>query len=517
MVLGSSETLGTQSNLFTTVDPKLKIYRRVTVADVNEPFNYPIAFSPSKISVAGTPPSVRAVQNIQTLTDQLMLQQFSPTGVLVNTNGDIIYISGHIGKYLEPAVGKANMNIFAMLMESLSNDFAFAFRQSVMKKETVVLQNIKAESNGGSYTLDVTIKYLQKPEALHGMIMVIFKEVPASSNLILTPHSEINTLPGLNHTEMAKELKIAREKLQATLEEMQTSEEELKSTNEELQFTNEELQSTNEEVISSKEEMQSMNEELQTLNTELQLKVDDFTNVSNDMKNLLNSTDIATVFLDLDLKIRRYTFQATKIFKLIKSDIGRPITDLVSDLIYPGLEFDALTVLKSLLFIKKQMLTTDGRWFSIRIMPYRTFDDKADGLVITFFNITDLKQTELKLQENEQLNRLLFDTSPDVLIRLSNDWKIVDFNPQAENYFGKKRGDVLNQNYIQKLIPEKVRKKTQNDLKKLLLSLEENTFRMQTLAAGGKQADELWSVFVIVNSLKIPTGMILLLRKNLKK
>ena len=250
-----------------------------------------------------------------------------------------------------------------------------------------------------------------------------------------------------------------REEMQSTLEEMQTSQEELKSTNEELQSTNEELQSTNEELTTSKEEMQSLNEELQTVNAELQSKVDDFSRVNNDMKNLLNSTDIATLFLDKELNIRRYTNQATKIFKLIKSDIGRPFTDLVSDLIYPELAADALEVLRTLVFIQKQIPAKDGRWFSIRIMPYRTFDDRIDGLVITFINISDLKEVEIKLHETEQMNRFLLNSSSDIIIKLSTDWKILEFNPEAEKFFGKKRKDAVNQNFIQMFIPEQVQKK----------------------------------------------------------
>ena len=256
--------------------------------------------------------------------------------------------------------------------------------------------------------------------------------------------------------------------MQNTLEEMQTSQEELKSTNEELQSTNEELQSTNEELTTSKEEMQSLNEELQTVNAELQSKVDEFSRVNNDMKNLLNSTDIATLFLDKELNIRRYTNQATKIFKLIKSDIGRPFTDQVSDLIYPELAADALEVLRTLVFIQKQIPTRDGRWFFIRIMPYRTFDDRIDGLVITFINISDLKQVEVKLHETEQINRLLLNSSSDIIIKLSTDLKILEFNPEAEKFFGKKHEDAVNQNFIQMFVPEQVRKKTEKDLNKLL-------------------------------------------------
>ena len=239
--------------------------------------------------------------------------------------------------------------------------------------------------------------------------MIIFTDVPEIHESEPGIKKGKKTIASIRQSELENELQHTREEMQSTLEEMQTSQEELKSTNEELQSTNEELQSTNEELTTSKEEMQSLNEELQTVNAELQSKVDDFRRVNNDMKNLLNSTDIATLFLDKELNIRRYTNQATKIFKLIKSDIGRPFTDLVSDLIYPELAADASEVLRTLVFIQKQIATRDGRWFSIRIMPYRTFDDRIDGLVITFINISDLKQLEIKLPGKRTVESFAFE------------------------------------------------------------------------------------------------------------
>ncbi|MCA1744579.1 MAG: PAS domain-containing protein [Bacteroidales bacterium] len=193
------------------------------------------------------------------------------------------------------------------------------------------------------------------------------------------------------------ELQRANEELQGTREEMQTTQEELKSTNEEMQSTNEELQSTNEELTTSKEEMQSLNEELQTVNIELQNKVADYMLADNDMKNLLNSTDIATLFLDKKLNIRRFTNQLTKLFKVRSTDIGRPFTDMVTDLQYPEIKADALKVLKTLIFKEVDVSTHDQRWFTVRIMPYRTFDDHIDGLVLTFIDITKAKKAEAEL------------------------------------------------------------------------------------------------------------------------
>jgi len=513
MVLGSSETLGTQSHLFTSLDSKLKIYKRSLTSLVPELYDFPSSFSRNKpANVENTTP-VKSVSNIQNLADQMLLKHFSPAGVLVNDNGDIIYTSGRTGKYLEPAVGKANLNIFAMLREGLREEFPVAFRKAIMKKEAVVLNNIRVGTNGDSLTINVNIQWIDKPEALSGTVLIIFTDVPEIETARLQTGKGKKLLSSIRQSELEKELQHTREEMQSTLEEMQTSQEELKSSNEELQSTNEELQSTNEELTTSKEEMQSLNEELQTVNAELQSKVDEFSRVNNDMKNLLNSTDIATLFLDKELNIRRFTNQATKIFKLIKSDIGRPFTDQVSDLIYPDLASDALEVLRTLVYIEKQIPTRDGRWYFIRIMPYRTLDDRIEGLVITFINISDLKQTEVKLHETEQINRLLINSSSDVIIELSTDFIILEYSPEAEKIFGKTREEALNRNYIQMFVPEPARKKSEKDLKKLLNEWPGGKLKMQIIERNNKISEVEWSAGVLQNNLKNVTGIILSLKK----
>jgi len=513
MLLGSAETLGTQSALFTHVDTKLKIFKRSITTHTPDLYDFPSSFSRTKTTNVEKQVPARSNQNIQTLADQLLLQNFSPAGVLVNENGDVIYISGHTGRYLEPAVGKANLNIFAMLREGLRNEFPAAFRKAIMKKENVVLHNIKVGTNGGTRTLNINIQSIDKPEPLSGTVLIIFTDVPEITDVKLPGKKGKKTFSSIRQLELETELQHSHEEMQNTFEEMQTTQEELKSTNEELQSTNEELQSTNEELTTSKEEMQSLNEELQTVNAELQSKVDDYSRVNNDMKNLLNSTDIATLFLDKDLNIRRYTNQATKIFKLIKGDVGRPFTDLVSDLIYPGLADDSLEVLRTLVFIEKQIPTKDARWFSIRIMPYRTFDDRIDGLVITFINLFDLKQMEVKLHQTEQMNSMLLNSSSDIIIKLSTDWKILEFNHEAEKFHGKKHEDAINQNYFKMFIPEPVRKKAEKDLKKLLNEGRDSKFKMQVIAASGKMPVVEWSVNVLFNDLKMAVGLIIITKK----
>jgi two-component system, chemotaxis family, CheB/CheR fusion protein len=258
------------------------------------------------------------------------------------------------------------------------------------------------ETNGGARVVDIDIDVLDEAEPLRGLLMIVFRDLATTAEAqkrgLVGPAASRGTarLAGLE-----RELEHARSELQTIREEMRTSQEELTSANEELQSTNEELQSTNEELTTSKEEMQSLNEELQTVNTELQAKVEDMSLTNSDMKNLLNSTDIAIVFLDPELQVRRFTSHAAKIIKLIPGDVGRPITDLASDLRYPNLAEDARQVLRTLVFCEKAVRTRDGRWFTVRIMPYHTLDERIDGLVLTFADISAAKSLEAKLRAKQ--------------------------------------------------------------------------------------------------------------------
>jgi two-component system CheB/CheR fusion protein len=229
------------------------------------------------------------------------------------------------------------------------------------------------------------------------MIMVVFSDVPAIIEHDKETLKTVKRKPSAKQAELEIELKRCQEDLLSLREEMQTSQEELKLSNEELQSTNEELQSTNEELSTSKEEMQSLNEELQTVNIELQRKINEYAYAHDDMKNLLNSIEIATLFLDKDLNIRRLTDKLSNIIKLRITDVGRPFTDLVTDLQYPEIENNARQVLITLKPFETEITTNNQRWFNIRIMPYRTIDDRIDGLVMTFADVTEYKILEMEL------------------------------------------------------------------------------------------------------------------------
>lgn len=396
---GSAETIGEGTALFVPLSGKSRLFRRKESVQRLDRIAFPTAFSASQAASADAPPPMtKAPASLQALADQLVLQSYAPPAVLTNEEGDIFYVSGRTGKYLEPAAGKANWNVFAMARDGLRYELAGAFKEALRKKTPVALPGLSVGTNGGTQHVNVTVRRIDETGPLHGLVMIVFTAVAAPEDVKSAARQPKSHAHSPRVAELEQELLRIRGESRATHEEMQTSQEELRSANEELQSTNEELQSTNEELTTSKEEMQSMNEELQTVNGELQAKVDQLSQASNDMKNLLDSTDIATLFLDKDLNVRRFTPQATKIIKLIATDAGRPITDLSTDLRYPDLADDAREVLRKLAAVEKPIGSRDGRWFTVRIMPYRTVDDRIDGVVITFSNITVSKTLEGKLR-----------------------------------------------------------------------------------------------------------------------
>lgn len=386
LLLGTAETVGSASNLFTPLGLKTRLYRRLANAGRPAMLGFPLHTTAARASALGSKAHADrasdAAPSLQVLADQLVLKKFAPSAVLVTAHGDIVYFSGKTGKYLEPPAGKANLNLFAMLRPSLRQPVSDIFHRTVRQKIAVTLNAVSLGEDGSGAAVRVSIEPLHEPKALDGMLMVVFADI------VTVPSQAANPLPGesghdARAAELMLELARSREEHQATREEMQTSQEELKSANEEL--------------TTSREEMQSMNEELQTVNSEMQTRIDALALSSDDMENLLNSTDIATLFLDRRLHVRRFTTRATNIIKLIPGDIGRPISDLTTDL-KVDLSSDAADVLRTLMFKEKDVEAAGNRWFRVRIMPYRTQDSRIDGVVITFTDITASKQVEATLR-----------------------------------------------------------------------------------------------------------------------
>ena len=401
LVLGSAESIGETTDQFAPLPGKTRIYRRLDAPARSLPLNFPAAFMRTSARVAGamvpTRDELMTGPNLQFMVEKIMLECYAPAALLVNPQGDVLYFSGKTGKYLEPATGKPNLNLFAMARKGLDPALSEAFHRAIREKASVHLKNIKISRDGTAHFAHVVIQPLEAPPGLRGMVLVVFHDIAAPRKRKSAGSVDEQVADNARVEAMVQELQQSREEAKSTREEMQTTQEELKSTNEELQSSNEELQSTNEELTTSKEEMQSMNEEMQTVNHELQAKVTELSRSSNDMKNLLESTGIAILFLDEALHVRSFTAPTTRIINLIPGDMGRPITDIVTHLHYPEMAADAREVLRSLVFKECDVTTTADRWFRVRIMPYRTQENRIDGLVITFVDITVSKTLNVEL------------------------------------------------------------------------------------------------------------------------
>jgi len=387
LLLGSSETIGRHGDLFSLVDKKWKLFRRKDTGISQQTWEFD--------SAAGedgprTDVDVRGGRHISVteVAERALLDKFAPPCVIVNHKGDILYTHGRTGKFLELASGTASLNVYEMARDGLRLELNSAVRRCSQQKKTITLEGLRVKTNGGYQPVNLTVRPLrERDDQLGTLILVAFHELTGEKANKERKVARPGKASLKRITELEQELRFTQESLQTNIEEMETSNEELKSMNEELQSTNEELQSTNEELETSKEEMQSLNEELVTVNSELEGKIEEMSQLNNDIKNLLDSTHIATVFLDKQLRIQRFTPDATKIVNLIPSDAGRPLSHIVSNLQREDLALDAQTVMDTLLPKEVVVKTSDLRAFLMRMMPYRTVDNHVDGVVMTFTDI----------------------------------------------------------------------------------------------------------------------------------
>ena len=400
LFLGSSESLGRFSELFTAADAKWKIFRRREISPLARPqVDFPtgakVGLRQSKIKTDETAPTRNDLRNT---TREVMLTEYAPAGVVVDGNGRIEYVEGRTGKFLEPAPGPMSTNIIDMAREGLRLDLSLALRQAVQTGKKQIRPNLQVKTNGDRQAFNLEIRPLASDKRDGNLYLVVLVEAPAPPAGGKAGPKGKTIQEKTRLSELEQELQEARETHQTTVEELESSNEELKSTNEEMQSTNEELQSTNEELESSKEELQSLNEELSTVNSELQAKINELSKVHDDMTNLLNATRIATIFLNTDLTIRRFTPEATKIAHLIKGDIGRPLTHLTSTLDYGDLRRDLLEVLGNLNTKEIEVRAMDGASYLMRLVPYRTTDNVIDGVVISFIDISAFRESAQKAE-----------------------------------------------------------------------------------------------------------------------
>ncbi len=429
LFLGTSESIGRFTDLYTTLDKKWKIFQSKgaaaaqAAAILTGPWNYPAEKGEPEIKRLRKP-------SLSDLTQQVLLETFVPPSVVVSEKGEIHYIYGQTGRFLEPTQGHPNLNVLEMAREGLRIEARAALHGAVTKKKEMRYSGLKVRINGDYQEVNLSVRPLTGPE-MDGLYLVAFQEVAPLRKVESKSKKKSAKISDRKAEELSQELAYTKESLQATIEELQAANEELRSTNEEFQSTNEELQSTNEELETSKEELQSVNEELVTVNSELQAKIDQQAKTEGDMKVLLDSTNIGTIFLDANLAIKRYTSMAVKVFSLIPTDVGRPLEDIRSNLKYEELLTDGRGVLENLQPLEKEVETKDGRWYLMRIMPSRSLENVIDGLVITFTDIVQFKRASADLTASQKQVADILDSICDGFFGLDKDWRITYLNTTA--------------------------------------------------------------------------------------
>jgi two-component system CheB/CheR fusion protein len=472
LFLGTSETVGEFDDLFPALDRKAKLYQRkqelYAKRSTLDQFIPSLTADDARAPLVAAKKAAHMKPTLRDLTEQAILLQVAPAAALVDSLGDILYLHGRTGMCLEPPPGEAGVNnILKMAREGLQRDLTTALHKASVTKEIVRCKGLRVKTNGDFAPVNLTVSPVQSDPAVtpeQFRYLVILEEAPPSDEVISGQSSVISdqSLESDERIEALKnELRTKEEYLKTANEELETSNEELKSSNEEMQSVNEELQSTNEELETSKEELQSVNEELATVNAELQTKVSDLSRANNDMNNLLAGTGIATIFVDHDLRIMRFTPTASRIINLIQSDIGRPVGHIVSNMVgYNSLIADTQTVLDTLVSKEIEIRITDDMWYTMRILPYRTLDNVIEGAVISFFDISEIKKAQKELLEaNNDLIRLaaVVLDSNDAVILQDLEGRILSWNPSAARMYGWSETEALKMN-IRDIIPEEQQK-----------------------------------------------------------
>ncbi|RJQ55033.1 MAG: PAS domain-containing protein [Nitrospiraceae bacterium] len=433
LFLGSSETTRKFAGLFSPIDKKWSLYKHKAAAP-----GYSSALSDAALKnlsgpeVSGTLRTDRGNtgSDMERLIERKLLEGYVPACVVINKIRDIIYFKGDIGKYLELPSGRADFNILKMARKDLRHEVRTMIYQAVKEQKRIVHKGVRIMANKGYEDINIIVEPVSETEPLQGHITVYFEE--ASRTLRESSIASKRT-PGKKKASspsgLEDKLRFMEMSLEAVTEELEKCNNDLILKSEEMRGVNEELQSANEELQTSREELQSTNEELLSVNTQLQEKIEEITQSNNDLSNLFSSTDVGTIFLDINLCIRRFTPSATRLFNLKETDIGRPLHHFSTNILYSDLIRDALDLLETLTVKETEVQTRDGEWYIMRIIPYRTLENVVDGVVITFVDITKMKKAEIATTKAHEFSRTVLNSINDAISIIDiNNFLIVDCN-----------------------------------------------------------------------------------------
>jgi two-component system CheB/CheR fusion protein len=444
LFLGPSENLAGPADLFRTLDKKNRIFQR------NETMSRPaVPITLRDGSRAGEPAEPRTLPAVAPkgsgsapihVLERILIDHYSPAWVVVNARGETVYFSPRTGRYLEPAAGAPSADLVGMARPGLRPELRAAIHRAQKTGDVVLRQGVEVETNGDLQRINLSVRPLKELGPDSNFHLVLFQELGPPRSKRAAAEAE-RKRPGETVVEQLEaELRTTKEHLQTTVEELESSNEELTSSNEELLSTNEELQSSNEELQTSKEELQSVNEELETINSELKNKIEELDEANSDLHNLFASTQIATLFLDRELRVKRFTPAATDVFRLIDTDVGRPIADIAPRVTGADLVDDMNTVLRTLQVRERSVRTAEsGRQFIMRILPYRRGDQTIDGVVANFVDVTELTGA----QSQQARLAAIVEASPDAIVGRTLDGAITSWNPSAEKMFGFSAADAI--------------------------------------------------------------------------